>query len=289
VGVLAVSRWPVYMSGMVKPYSGDLFCSCALMALAVRWERRPERLWPLALLAAIVPLALGSSYPTIFVAGAVALYLIPSVHRSPRIRAKLLFAAYALFMVASFLGIYLLTARQKLEPDGARLAAFMHDYWSHGFPPAEPLKFISWAALTHTGRMLAFPIGDSNGASALTFLLFAFGIWRCARSGQYSLLVLCLTPFALNFAAAMMEKYPYGACCRLSQHLAPAICLFIGTGWAALIERCAQELLKRLRYVWRTAIWSYFCRIETVGVLNCRSEYCRIVEHSGGGDPAGSD
>jgi hypothetical protein len=51
------------------------------------------------------------------------------------------------------------------------------------------------------------------------------------------LLVLCLVPFALNLIASLLHRYPYGGCCRLSQHLAPAVCLLAGAGVATGVTR----------------------------------------------------
>jgi hypothetical protein len=65
--------------------------------------------------------------------------------------------------------------------------------------------------------------------------------------------VVCLVPFALNLVAAVMGKYPYAACCRLSQHLAPAICLLAGAGWAAALERWRPRRIDRLYLVRLTA------------------------------------
>jgi hypothetical protein len=249
VGTLAVARWPVFMSATLKPYSCDLLWSAVLLALAVRWRQWPDRLWPLALLAAVVPVALGSSFPSVFVAGGVALYLLPAVWRHPDRRARALFAAYGLLMLGAFAVEYWLTLRAQATPQGAALAAYMNDYWSNGFPPAAPPAFLRWLAATHTGRLMAFPIGDAGGLSTVSFLVFLAGVWVSWRSGRRALLVLCLAPFALNFAAAVAHRYPYAACCRLSQHLAPAICLMIGVGWAALLEWLAPRLRLRRRWV----------------------------------------
>ncbi|MDB5313590.1 MAG: hypothetical protein JWO38_7792 [Gemmataceae bacterium] len=247
VGVLAVGRWPVYLSGTAKPYSGDLFWSAVLVTLAARWRQRPDRLWPLALLSVVVPVALGSSYPTVFVAGAVVLYLLPAVWRHQDRRAAWLLAAYSVLMVASFAAAYILVAGQKADPRGSDIDKFMMEYWAHGFPPADPVGFLTWVVKAHTGRMFAFPIGDGNGGSTIVFLVFALGAWRCWRTGQRAILVLCLVPFGLNFVAAVAQKYPYGGCCRLSQHLAPAICLLTGVGWAALLDRAPRV---RVRAMW---------------------------------------
>ncbi|WP_439621421.1 glycosyltransferase family 39 protein [Gemmata sp.] len=243
IGIVAVARWPVMMSSTLKPYTADMLCSTLLMALAVRWRQNPERAWPLVALALVVPFCLGLSYPTVFVAGAVSLYLLPAVWQRRDRRSGALFAYYNFAALAGFVAVYALVLRQASDPPAADLKEFMRDYWKHGFPPTGPLDFVWWAVKIHTGRLMSFPWGDGNGGSTLTTLLFLTGIWACWRSGNRSLLVLCLTPFALNFAAAVLRQYPYGACTRLSMHLAPAICLMIGTGLARLVE--AVPLLRK--------------------------------------------
>jgi hypothetical protein len=243
IGIVAVARWPVMMSSTLKPYTADMLCSTLLMALAVRWRQNPERSWPLVALSLVVPFCLGMSYPTVFVAGAVSLYLLPAVRQQRDRRSVALFACYNLAALAGFVAVYALVLRQAGDPQTADLKEFMRVYWKHGFPPAAPLDFFWWAVKIHTGRLMSFPWGDGNGGSTLTALLFLTGVWACFRSGNRSLLVLCLTPFALNFAAAVLRQYPYGACTRLSMHLAPAICLMIGTGLAHLVE--AIPLLRK--------------------------------------------
>jgi len=248
IGIMAVARWPVMMSSTLKPYTADLFCATLLLTLAARWRHRPNRLWPLIALVCVVPFTLGMSYPTVFVAGAVSLYLLPTVWRCGDRRAYVLFVGYNLMMLAAFAAVFALVLRQGTDPQAAELKQFMRTYWKHGFPPGNPLEFVWWAVKIHTGRLMSFPYGDGNGGSTLTFLLFLTGIWATWKSAHRGLLVLCLTPFVLNFVAAVMGQYPYGACTRLSMHLAPAICLLIGLGIAHLLE-LVTPLRQRLRWV----------------------------------------
>jgi hypothetical protein len=251
VGLMAVSTWPVSMAATLKPYSGDLFWSALLLALAARWHQRPERLWPLATLAAVVPLALAASYPSVFVAGAVGLYLLPlawSAHR----RAQALFLAYSLAMLTTFALTYWLVGRAQIDPAAGPTGDYMRWYWRNGFPPESVWQWPLWLLESHTGRTFAYPVGDSNGGSVLTTLLVVVGLVGCWRNGSRPLLLVCGTPFALNFIAALLGKYPYAGCCRLSQHLAPAICLLAGVGGAALLDRWAPrraDRLVRLRWI----------------------------------------
>jgi hypothetical protein len=252
VGLMAMSVWPVSMAATVKPYAGDLFWSALLLSLAARWHQRPERLWPLILLAATVPIALGSSYPAVFVAGGVSLYLLPVAWRAKR-SWQVWFVLYNLAMLASFAAIFATVGRSQVDPAKGTTGAFMRTYWSNGFPPESASDWPLWLLETNTGRMFAYPFGDARGGSSATTLLFIAGMWWCWRNGSRPLLIVCLVPFALNLAAAILGKYPYAGCCRLSQHLAPAICLLAGVGWAYALERYAPLRTDRLRHMQRIA------------------------------------
>jgi Dolichyl-phosphate-mannose-protein mannosyltransferase len=236
VGILAVARWPVTMGAVVKPYSFDLFFALVLLLPAVHWLRRPDRTGWLVLLAVLVPVALLGSYPSVFVAGAVSVALMPAVWQRRSTAVVSLYLAYNVLMFATFLGGVLLVGREQLDPATGSVRDFMLNYWVDGFPPSEPWPLLQWFAAINTGRIMAYPVGESNGGSTLTLLLFLAGAWRCWRDGRRDVLVLCLLPFVLNLLAAVQHRYPYGACCRLSQHLAPAVCLLAGWGAASLFE-----------------------------------------------------
>jgi hypothetical protein len=151
-----------------------------------------------------------------------------------------------LAMLAAFACHYSLIARHQLAGE---VHDHLRDYWADGFPPAD-WSFFPWLAVVHVGRMMAYPIGDANGGSAATALLAITGLvalWRQPERRRWMLVLLA--PFALNFLAAMMRKYPYGGCCRLSQHLAPATCLLIGAGVAHSVEFWTRTPAARRRLV----------------------------------------
>lgn len=241
IGLLAVARWPISLSATVKPYASDLLVAAVFINLAHRWWLTPTKLWPLVMLTIITPIALSASYTAVFVAGGVALFLLPRVWWDASPRVKGLYGIFVLLMVCTFCLNYLLHIHGQLEEQGRALAEFMRRYWADGFPPAEPIAFLRWAILINTGRLFAYPVGDANGGSVFTFLLFLWGIRILWRRGPRPLLVLLLVPFLLNFLAAVLGKYPYGGCCRLSQHLAPAICLIVGVAFQELIERFSSN------------------------------------------------
>jgi len=254
MGLLAVSRWPVCMAATFKPYATDLFFATLLMNLAHRWRTEPGKLWSLVALVAVIPVVMSGSYTAAFVAGGVSLYLLPTAWGHSDRRARGLFVAFNVLMLGTFAANYWLHIHGQLAEQGRALETFMKDYWADGFPPASPIAFLKWAALINTGRLFAYPVGDANGGSVVTLLVFLVGVGVVWRSKSRSILVLCLAPFALNFLAAVMGKYPYGGCCRLSQHLTPAICLILGIALAAIIDRFATSSRTWVRNVVTTSV-----------------------------------
>jgi hypothetical protein len=246
VGFLAVAIWPVSMGAFTKPYALDLFMSLLLLLPAVRWLQCPQQVRWLVFLTLGTPLALFSSYPVVFVAGAISLALMTAAWRQGG-KIRLLWSVYNIVLLAAFLSHYLIAGQNQLHsPDkGATTEQGMQAFWAEGFPPAQPLALMKWLIFAHTGQMMAFPIGAQDGGSTLTTLLFLVGTWHFWTSGRRDLLVLCLAPFGLGLLAAVLRRYPYGASCRLCQHLAPAICLSAGMGAAVLLERFRSATLRR--------------------------------------------
>jgi hypothetical protein len=248
VGFLAVAYFPVRHSCEVKPYAFDLCMALVLLVPAASWLRRPERLGRLACLALLAPLALAASYPTVFVAGGVSLALLPTVCRRPGWAARAWYAAYLVLTGCTFLACFLCVGRQQQGPSAGIVDAYLKDYWADAFPPANPIRLAGWLLKVHTGDLMAYPVGAGNGASSLTFLLCLAGAWYLWRSGHSPLLVLCVAPFGLALLAAALQRYPYGGAARISQHLAPAICLLAGAGAAAWIGRCAPSAAGQYRW-----------------------------------------
>src|SRR5262249_8731313 len=140
---------------------------------------------------------------------------------------------------------YLSVGREQLDPAAGTVDRFMRDYWRDGFPPSDLWSVPAWFVTISSGRLMAFPIGDANGGSTLTLLPFRAAAWALVRRRRRQLRGLCLVPFALNLVAAALHRYPYAGCCRLSQHLAPAICLLAGTGLARVLRFAARSTAGR--------------------------------------------
>jgi hypothetical protein len=261
VGILAVAYYPVRHCCEVKPYAFDLFVSLALLVAAVSWLRRPERLRWLIVLTLLVPFALGLSYPSVFVAGAVSVALLPSVWRQVDWRARGLYVAYNGLMVLTFLGVYLLAGTGQYDSTGGT----ENSYWAEWFPPSQPVALAKWLAVVHTGNLFAYPVGGRDGASAPTFMLCLVGLLHFGRGRRWDLLLLAIVPLGLTFIAAALHRYPYGGSARIAQHLAPAICLLAGTGAAMLLAKAARWIGEERR--WGLVVCALLAAIGVAGMV----------------------
>ncbi|MBS0211070.1 MAG: glycosyltransferase family 39 protein [Planctomycetes bacterium] len=247
VGLLAVAYYPIRHAVEMKPYALDLCWSAVLLWLAVAWWQRPtERRWLWAL-ALVAPVAIATSFPAVFVCGAVSLLLLAGLVQRRQWRDVLPMAAYAVAMLGTFSVIYKLSTAAQND----RVGDAMRVMWGYSFPPplSEPLNWLEWMLSTHTGKMFAYPFGDHNFGSSLTTLLAIAGVVTSWRDRQRWLVGFCLATFGLGYVAAALHKYPYGNNERIVQYLGPWICLLAGTGLAALVERLPTLASSRARWI----------------------------------------
>lgn len=238
IGLLSLSQWPIQLSVQVKPYSLDLLVALAILAWTTEYLFDPERHRPLVWLsAAIVPL-MGMSFPVVFVAGGAGLVLLVIATRRRDPHAAKLVVLFNLLLVIAFALFHLGLGRRMVGDQTGDLNSYMLQFWARGFPPAEPAAWPEWLLRIHTSWLVAYPFGNTPYVNATTFVAALAGAVILARSpAPRAILGLLLVPFGLNFVAAAMHRYPYGGCCRLSQHLAPAVCLLAATGTAAIVDR----------------------------------------------------
>ena len=236
VGILAVAQSPIHLAATIKPYSLDLFTATLLLTLAIRYLRTPEHPGNLVALALVIPFVVAASYTAIFVAGAVSLVLLPVVWRRSGLVGRCWFIAFNFLCVVTFAAHLHFVGREGHDPTLPDVRTYMTSYWSGDFLPHEPLSVPRWLWRCHTGQMLSYPVAF-NGGGLLGLLLAAAGVRALYRQRQLGLLALCLLPFALNFAAGVLRRYPYAGDQRLEQHLVPCLCLLLGSGMADLIGR----------------------------------------------------
>ncbi|HXT58903.1 MAG TPA: glycosyltransferase family 39 protein [Pirellulales bacterium] len=236
--LLAVAVFSLNYSGIryaaeAKPYGPDQFVALVLLTFAVEaWRRPNQRRW-LWLLAATAPLAVGLSYPALFVGGGISLALAYVLWTSGDRRGWIAWTIYNAALVGSFGLLFMLAARSQTTAE----LGYMQNYWKDNLPSlASPLQFAAWLVVTHTSELMSFPVGGERGASTLSFLIWLAGLATLCRARRSTLLLLCLAPAALNIAAALMGRYPYGGHVKFAQYLAPAICIIIGVGGAAILQ-----------------------------------------------------
>lgn len=245
IGLLAVAIWPASMSTLIKPYSFDLLAALLLMVPAhlALVSSYPAR-W-LLLLAALAPVALLASFPAMFVAGTVLLAMLPMAWGG-KLADRLALAVLAITILSGSLASIEVGHSQLESPttaDGVTTRQGMDAYWASGFPPKSVIRWIPWFLGALTGQMMAYPLGAANGGSSLTALMALLGAVWLARERKWPLFILLTAPVALNLAAALMHRYPFGSSGRLCQYFAPAACLLAGLG----IDRGLSALGNRWR------------------------------------------
>ncbi len=244
VGFLAAAYYPIRHAVEVKPYATDLFVAVLLLWLARDVLARPGDLLRWLLLGLAAGACVWCSYPAAFVGGGIGLTLTVLLARRYSTPALVGWIVYGLAICGSF-AVMWHTYGGPHAAAGAKTAEI--PMWTETFPPIDrPLRFAWWLVESHIGNLMAYPIGGRNGGSILTTVLVFSGIvtlWRTRRE----LLLLLLSPVPLNFIAALLHKYPYGGSARVSQFLAPAICLLAAVGLFALIQRFARPLGDWLR------------------------------------------
>lgn len=256
--VLAVAIFCVSYSGIryaaeAKPYGPDQFIALVLLVLTVEWWRRPDQRRWLPLLVAAAPVAIVVSYPAVFVAGGLSVWMALVMLRERR-RGWSGWLVFNAAVASSFGGIFLLASQNQATAE----LGYMQNFWKEHLPSlTSPLQFAWWLLVTHTGDLLAIPLGGEHGASTVSFLIAACGVATLLRQRRKLVLALCVAPAALNMVAALMGRFPYGGHVKFSQYLAPAICLLLGAGGAALLaNRRSSEQTRRRAYVTALAVLS---------------------------------
>ncbi len=233
VGVFAVAYPLIRYSAEAKPYGCDMFVSLVLVTMAVEWYLRPERTRWLWGLTAAVPIAVGLSYPAVFVAGGVSVAVAVVLWNRGCRRDWLVWLVYNLALVSSFGALFALSASNQYSATGSG----MQMLWLHTFPPlGEPLKLVGWLIAAHTSEIFNYPVGGPRGASTLTAVCCLVGLVVLIRTRHFGLVALCWAPLALNFIAAALHSYPYGGHVRFSLYAGSIVCLVGALGTAVAIS-----------------------------------------------------
>jgi hypothetical protein len=244
VAIFAVSEPPIRYAAEVKPYSADLFISLALLCLALTWLRDPGRVRHVWALAAMMPLAVAVSLPSIFIIATIAMI---GLHQVLMRRNGKLTAAFGGFLTAAGIAVGGMAAlgQYHASPEDR---AYLVDFWAGAFPPSwrEPAALAGWFFKVHTGPLFAYP----HGANRLTWLTasifgsFLLGIMLRARRDT-NVVVLLVLPFLLGIVAAALRRYPYGMSARVAQFLVPSTVILAAAGLAWMCARLRPLPLAR--------------------------------------------
>ena len=231
VALFAVSYPGIRYAAEGKPYGVDLVVALALLVPAAAILRGRESRRRLALLTALVPVAFGLSFPSVFVAGGIGAVLALRAARRPGERAdRWLLALFAAVTVLSF-AIW----QSVVAPQRGAENLFMRSGWDGAFPPERLLELPRWLLEIHAGDLLAFPFGGGNYGSILTLVAVAAGGRALVRRGRGDLLLFLAAPFAFNLAAASFRRYPYGGHPKLALYLSPLVCIAAAVGLRSLL------------------------------------------------------
>jgi len=260
VAVFASSQYPVRYATEVKPYSLDLLASVIITCLGLwLWQQRTSiRAW--LAFAFACSFALWWSFTSVFVAGGVMLALLPPVLRAGEWKWIKFWIFTGVLLTASFvLSLLVFTLPMKSG------MGFLYGIWASAFPPLDRPWVIPWWLLTtHSGILLAYPIGGHNFGSLFTLILVITGVLVLWRRNHWKVWFL-LAPAAMSLLAAFLKLYPYGASARTNQHLAPAICLLAGVGLMGLLK--ASFTAKRIPSVMIYVV-ATFGAIAVFGVVD---------------------
>lgn len=264
IAFMAPAFYVVRHTAEVKAYSTDLFLAVLLMSATWRVLMTPRSVggWSVIIVLALV--GPWCSYPFAFASGGAGLTLAFKYWWEDRLKsvaASALTAVFGLLLVGSFVAMYTLYAKPHATA-AADLVGI--ELWAQTWPPIQQFWLLPmWFILIHTGHLFAFPHGGMAPFSGLTFACFVVGLiyfWKHQRL----LAILLVTPFLLNILAAAAQAYPYGGAQRISQHLAPAICILAGQGAFILM----RVLLKSHRLT-RFAVGSFVVAGVGYGIAAC--------------------
>lgn len=257
LAIIAVSYYPIRHSCEVKPYAFDFLAASIFLWLGSSALKNNASSKPLFLLAILSPFLLFTSFPAAFSAGGVCIALAFHILQQKKYNliAPGLLLTFA--VIASFLAHYSIIGTNQFHNELAKHQA----YWDSTFPPTNLFQLPFWLLKTHAGNLSAYPVGGKDGASSLTLLFFLLGIFKLARNAKFSLLILLLSPFALNLVAAFMGRYPYGGSARVAQHLLPSICILSAVGISSILQLHLFATIRSKAYLgllWCLIILAFF-------------------------------
>ena len=229
----AVSYPNIRYAAEFKTYGTDMFVSLVLVVLAIEWLRQPENHKWLVWMICWVPIAIGMSFPAIFTASGLSLLMLIVIIKEKRGRTPLIYwLVFNIVFGLSFILMFIFCIKAQKEAE----IGYMGSSWSDTFPPLNPIKLIWWLITSHTGSTFGHPVGGENFGSSATAILMIAGIWALFKRGRWQIGALLLFPLGMNFAAALLHKFPYGGHVKFSMYFAPMLNIVIGIGAAVMLN-----------------------------------------------------
>ena len=82
-------------------------------------------------------------------------------------------------------------------------------------------------------------------AAPRLYLRWRWEFWASGADATRTLLALLMSPCLMGLVAAGLGQYPYGGAPRLTQYLAPSICLLAGVGASVVVARLSPGIRRR--------------------------------------------
>lgn len=228
-GLFAVNHRLIFFSSEAKQYSGDVFATAMLVAIAYRVSRKALSLRASLALGAAGAVAGWLSHPAVFVmAGLGAALLLVYGKQSDRRSLRLLcavFVAWALCLVP----VLLVTLQSSGVPADKE---YMMRAWGWALLPDHPFRLgtILWLAkaqVNFLGYLFEMRIWFLCILVVLC-VLGSMGFWRDRRSFK----ILLLLPLLVGLGASLVRLFPMQE--RLGLWVLPSIVLLLGSGIARL-------------------------------------------------------
>ncbi len=223
--LIVCSLAPVRLTCDAKPYSIDLLFSLIFVGAMARYLMAPGRRRWLIFLCVLTPVAVGFSFPCLFVLGASSLAAGWQVWRRGKFRVLPVWIVLNILAALAFAINY----HWIIHPQSLKTQSYMDSFWKHQFPPHN-LGIFWWLIKASVSEMMSYPFGRNYGFGLILAPLCLIGALRLVRSRGAAWGILLAGPFALTFLASIFRHYPFGGAIRLQQQLLPSIAILSAWG-----------------------------------------------------------
>ncbi len=242
VALISVSYFPIRHSAEVKPYAVDLLITALLLYVVTAYWKSGQIKWLVGLIV-LTPLALGYSFPSVFVLGGISLSLLMPVFVRGSRNERLAYVVFNLCLVSTFLLLHFATTGDSYN---VQFEQIMGWYWVEGYLPVEqPWMIPFWFLKVCASHCFEYPLGGDNGSGTVSFIGLVLGVTIFLRRCDRRVVTLGAGIIFLALIASGLKRYPFGAHARLMQYLGPLACLFIGPGFVAMLEFFRQKRVQQ--------------------------------------------